>query len=41
MKSLCAHTVTSLDLKLARVCELCPVFRHARKNQQGFAFSFV
>lgn len=32
---------TALDLKLARVCELCPVCRHARKQQQGLAFSLV
>lgn len=33
--------VTPLDLKLARICELCPVCRHARKRQQGGAFKFV
>jgi hypothetical protein len=33
--------VTLLDLKLARICELCPVCRHARKSQQGLAFGFV
>jgi len=32
---------TALDLKLARVCELCPVCRHARKQQQGLAFRLV
>lgn len=33
--------VSALDLKLARVCELCPVCCYARKKQQGLAFSFV
>lgn len=34
-------TVTPLDRSLARLCELCPVCRHARGSQQGFAYSFV
>jgi len=33
--------VTSLDRSLARICELCPVCRHARQSQQGFAFVIV
>ncbi len=32
---------TSLDLKLARLCEFCPVCRHARARQKGAAYSFV
>lgn len=32
---------TALDLQLARVCELCPVCRHARASQKGLAFRFV
>ncbi len=32
---------SQLDRSLARLCELCPVCRHARKSQQGIAFSFV
>jgi hypothetical protein len=35
------HTVTSFDRSLARVCELCPVCRHARAKQQGLAFRLV
>lgn len=31
---------TTLRL-MARMCELCPVCRHARRKQQGMAFAFV
>lgn len=34
-----SHTVR--DLRLARICELCPVCRHARSSQKGLAYSFV
>src|SRR5689334_20788705 len=30
--------VTPLDRSLARICELCPVCRHARRSQEGIAF---
>ncbi len=33
--------VTQQDRRLARLCELCPVCRHARRRQQGIAFTFV
>lgn len=33
--------VSGLDQTLARVCELCPVCRAARADQQGFANRFV
>lgn len=26
---------------MARICELCPVCRHARKSQKGLAYDFV
>ena len=29
------------DLSLARVCERCPVCRHARNRQKGAAYRFV
>ena len=32
---------TSLDRSLARLCELCPVCRHARSNQKGLAYTLV
>lgn len=32
---------TALDRKLARICELCPVCRHARRSQGGLAFAIV
>ena len=32
---------SSLDRALARVCELCPVCRQARRSQAGLAFSIV
>jgi hypothetical protein len=35
------NTVTSLDRTLARVCELCPVCRHAGTHQKGLAYAFV
>jgi len=33
--------ITSLDRSLARICELCPVCRHAGKSQKGVAFTIV
>ena len=33
--------ITTLDLVLARLCELCPVCRHARASQSGIAFRLV
>jgi hypothetical protein len=33
--------VTPLDRALARMCELCPVCRHARHRQKGVAYSIV
>lgn len=35
------NSSSSFDLKLARICELCPVCRHARHRQQGVAYAFV
>lgn len=35
------NDVTSLDRSLARICELCPVCRHARLIQKGIAFTIV
>ncbi|MEA5115955.1 MAG: hypothetical protein VB050_18215 [Geobacteraceae bacterium] len=32
---------TALDRALAKVCEYCPVCLHARRHQQGMAYSFV
>lgn len=32
---------SQLDRALARVCELCPVCRHARYHQQGVVYNFV
>ncbi|MEA5113871.1 MAG: hypothetical protein VB050_07550 [Geobacteraceae bacterium] len=32
---------TRLDRSLARICELCPVCRQARRFQRGIAFSIV
>jgi hypothetical protein len=34
-------TITTLDRRLARVCENCPVCRRARKKQCGLAFELV
>ena len=36
-----SRDVTSLDRSLARICELCPVCRHAGSSQKGVAYSFV
>ncbi len=36
-----AVTVTDLDRTLARICESCPVCRHARKSPNGLAYRFV
>jgi hypothetical protein len=33
--------ITPLDRSLAKMCELCPMCRHARRNQQGIAFAVV
>lgn len=33
--------ITSLDRSLARICELCPLCRQARRRQEGMAFSIV
>ena len=33
--------VTSLDKSLARMCELCPVCRHASASQKGLAYNLV
>jgi len=33
--------ITKKDKSMAHVCENCPVCRHARKKQKGFAFQFV
>jgi transposase-like protein len=30
-----------MDRALAKVCESCPVCRHARHHQQGVAYNFV
>jgi hypothetical protein len=32
---------TPMDRQLARLCELCPVCRHARVKQMGIAYAFV
>lgn len=32
---------TTLDLALAKVCELCPVCLHARYHQKGMVYDFV
>lgn len=32
---------TPRDRALARLCELCPVCRHARQMQKGLAFAIV
>lgn len=29
------------DIRMAKVCENCPVCRHARSAQRGAAYSFV
>jgi len=33
--------ITALDRSLARICELCPLCRQARRRQEGMAFSIV
>jgi hypothetical protein len=33
--------ITSMDRSLARMCELCPVCRHASNRQKGLAYAFV
>lgn len=33
--------ITSLDRYLARICELCPLCRQARRRQEGIAFTIV
>lgn len=33
--------ITPLDRSLAKICELCPVCRHARRSQEGIAFTIV
>lgn len=33
--------ITSFDKALARICELCPMCRQARRNSQGISFSIV
>jgi len=33
--------VTSLDLALAKICEICPVCLHARHYQRGVVYNFV
>jgi hypothetical protein len=35
------NEITPLDRSLARMCELCPVCRHAADSQGGMAFTFV
>ena len=35
------NDVTSLDRSLARMCELCPVCRHASLSQKGLAYTIV
>jgi len=35
------NDASALDRTLAKVCESCPVCRHARHNQRGAAYSFV
>jgi hypothetical protein len=33
--------VTDRDRSLAKICESCPVCRHARSRQRGAAYQFV
>ncbi len=37
----CTKEFSAADKAMAKVCELCPVCRHARHHQQGMAFNFV
>ena len=34
-------TITAADRVMSRLCERCPVCRHARHKQQGIAYTFV
>jgi hypothetical protein len=36
-----ALQVTDRDRSMAKICERCPICRHARGKQQGVAFRFV
>lgn len=33
--------VAPLDRRMARICEQCPVCRHARRTQTGIAYTIV
>ncbi|NTV48444.1 MAG: hypothetical protein HGB32_06765 [Geobacteraceae bacterium] len=33
--------IKPMDRSLARICELCPVCRHARLSQEGISFTIV
>ena len=35
------NNIKPMDRSLARICELCPVCRHARLSQKGIAFTVV
>jgi len=35
------ETISEKDRKLAKICLMCPVCKHARKKQRGIAFWFV
>lgn len=36
-----SNSSSALDRKLARLCEQCPVCRHARNRQKGIAYRLV
>jgi hypothetical protein len=36
-----ALSITDRDRSMAKICESCPICRHARGKQQGVAFRFV
>jgi hypothetical protein len=36
-----ALSITPRDRSMAKICESCPICRHARRKQQGVAFRFV
>ena len=36
-----SRDISPLDRTLARLCELCPVCRHARVRQKGIAYAIV
>jgi hypothetical protein len=36
-----ALPITDRDRRMAKICESCPICRHARRKQQGVAFRFV